>query len=196
MYYIFVLLIWIGLEANPTTLIDEDSGFYKSNSKTMIPMYENITCKDEEVINYIPLNAICIIALERHKNAKALIEYKGQRGWVDVSKNPDDILMMSYEEMQAPTLSMCTQVGAYLFEVKSIKEGRDVKVYEKPSTSSKVLTTLRDHESCLINLGCEWPWCRVDLGENTGWILSINLTDRIESVDGYCNAREISQLLP
>jgi len=193
----FIVLFFssLVLEANPTTLLDEESGFYKNSSNLMIPMYENRTCKSEEIINHIPVDAICIIAFKRYKDATALIEYKGQEGWVDVSANPDDIILMHYEEMQIPTISMCTQVGPYLFEVKSIYEGKDVKVYEKPSTKSKVITTLADHESCLINLGCDWPWCRVDYGEDNGWILSINLTDQIQHVDGYCSSRERNFLI-
>jgi len=196
MKLLVLFFITLALIANPTTLLDEESGFYKNNSKFMIPLYENRTCKSEEIINHIPVDAICIITLKRYKDASALIEYKGQRGWVDVSENLDDIILMHYEEMQIPTISMCTQVGPYLFEVKSIYEGKDVKVYEKPSTKSKVLMALPDHESCLINLGCKWPWCHIGIGKNGGWILSINLTDQIENVDGYCTAREINYLLP
>jgi len=191
---IVTLCTAILLGANPTNLFDEGSGFYKSVSKLMIPLYETSQCK--EIINQIPLNAVCIIAHERHKNAKAYIEYQGQKGWVNLSRNPDDIVLMHYDEMQLPTLSMCSQVGSYLFEVKSIQEGKEVKVYEKASTKSKIKTTLPDHESCLINLGCQWPWCRVDYGDGEGWILSINLSDEITHVDGYCNAREINFLLP
>ncbi len=132
-------------------------------------MHENRTCKSQEIINQIPINAICIIALKRYEDGTSLIEYKGQRGWVNVASNPDSIILMHYEEMQIPTISMCTQVGPYLFEVKSIYEGKSVKVYEEPSTKSKVITTLADHESCLINLGCEWPWCRIDYGDGIGY---------------------------
>ena len=188
------LSIAIMLGANPTTLLDEQSGFYKNASKVMIPLYETSIYK--EVINQIPLNAICIISLKRYKNGKAYIEYMGQKGWVDMSKTPDDIVLMQNEEMQLPTLFACSQVGSYLFEVKSIQEKKAVKVYTKPSTKSKLKTTLPDHESCLINLGCQWPWCHVDYGDGEGWILSINLTDEITHVDGYCSAREVNFLLP
>ncbi len=191
---ILTLSITIMLGANPTTLLDEESGFYKNNSKVMIPFYETSSCK--EVINQIPVNAICIISLKRYKSGKAYIEYKGQKGWVDMSKNPDNITLMHYEEMQLPTLLACSQVGSYLFEVKSIQEGKSVNIYTHASTKSKIKTTLQDHESCLINLGCQWPWCRVDYGDGEGWILSINLTDEIKHVDGYCAAREINYLLP
>jgi len=193
---IVAFLISLTLGANPTTLLDEESGFYKNASKEMIALYGTQECATQEIINYIPLNAICIISLERHKSGKAYIEYMGQKGWVDVSKNPDDIVLMSHEETQVPTISLCTQVGSYLLEVKSIQEGKDVKVYTKASTKSKIQTILQDHDSCLINLGCQWPWCRVDYGDGEGWILSINLTDEIKHVDGYCAAREINYLLP
>ncbi len=192
---IAILCVSLALGANPTTLLDEESGFYKNASKEMIALYGTQECALQEIINYIPLNAICIISLERHKNGKARIEYMGQKGWVDVSKNPDDIILMSYEETQVPTISLCTQVGSYLFEVKSIQEGKAVKVYEEASTKSKLKTTLPDHESCLINLGCEWPWCRVDYGDGEGWILSVNLTDEIQNVDGYCYPRERNFLI-
>lgn len=180
------------LGANPSTLLDAQSGFYKNNSKQMIALYKTSSMK--EVINQIPLDAVCIIALKRYKNGKAYLEYKGQRAWIDVSENPDDIILMHYEEMQIPTTLACSQVGSYFFEVQSIEEGKGVKLYEKASTASKVVTTLSDHESCLVNLGCEWPWCRVDTGEYIGWVLSINLTDTLKHVDGYCYAREIKFL--
>jgi SH3-like domain-containing protein len=192
---LLLLTLTLWLHANPTTLMDVPSGFYKNASGVMLPIYENVTCKDEEVINQLPLDAQCIIALERYKNGKARIEYKGQQGWIDVNKNPDSIVLMLYEEMQIPMAFACSQVGPYFFEIKSTQEGKPVKVYEKPSTKSKVISALSDHESCLINLGCEWPWCRIDFGEDTGWVLSINLTDRIQSVDGYCYPREKKALI-
>jgi len=192
-FLLLSMALW--LHANPTTLMDEPSGFYKNVSDLMLPMYENRTCRDEEVINQIPTNAICIIALERHKNGKARIEYKGQQGWVDVSKNPDAIILMSDEELELPMAFACSQVGPYFFEVKSIYKRKAVKVYEKPSTKSKVITTLPDHKSCLINLGCQWPWCRVDFGKRSGWVLSINLSNRVEHVDGYCYPREQKALI-
>lgn len=194
MKILFLLVtMLIHLDANPRTLLDAGSGFYKNNSKVMIPLYETSLCK--EIINQIPLDAVCIISLKRYKNAKAYIEYMGQRGWVDMSENPDNISLMSYEEMQLPTVGACSQVGSYFFEIQSIQEGKGVKLYEQTSTKSKVITTIPDHESCLVNLGCEWPWCRVDTGEYIGWILSINLTDQITHVDGYCRAREINYII-
>ena len=183
-----LLTLALMLGANPITLLDEQSGFYKNNTKKMLALYE--TNSTQNVINQIPLDAICIIALERHKNGKMRIDYKGQQGWVDVSKNPDAITLMSYEEMQIPMVYACSQVGSYFFEVQSIQEGKPIKVYKKPSTKSKVITTLPDHESCLINLGCEWPWCHVDYGDGSGWVLSINLSDKIQNVDGYCIPRK------
>jgi hypothetical protein len=190
MKILFALSMALMLHANPITIMDEPSGFYQNSSKKMLPLYERITCKDEEVINQIPADAICIIALERRSDGKALIEYKGQRGWIDVKDDPEFITLMRDDELQIPMLTLCSQVGPYLFEIKSIHEGQSINVYELPSSTSTVIRTLPDHESCLINLGCEWPWCRIDFGEDTGWVLSINLTDRIQNVDGYCYPRE------
>jgi SH3-like domain-containing protein len=183
-----IFSIAIMLNANPLTLLDKESGFYKNNTNKMLALYESKNTQN--IINQIPIDAICIIALERHKNGKALVEYKGQQGWVDVSKNPNNIVLMSHEEMQIPMTSLCSQVGSYFFEVKSIQKAKPVKVYEKPSTKSKVTTTLPDQKSCLINLGCQWPWCHVDYGNGSGWVLSTNLSDRIQNVDGYCLPRE------
>ncbi len=195
-YPALLLLLGSTLIANPTTLVDEQSGFYKNSSGQMLALYETRECKDEERLDFLPIDAICIIAIERHKDGKALVEYKGQRGWVDVHSRPDDITMMHYEEMQLPLTSSCSQVGPYFFEVKSIRPGKAVKVYNAASTKAKVIQTLEDHESCLINLGCEWPWCRIDYGGQTGWVRSIELTDKIEHVDGYCYPREKVYLTP
>jgi len=194
MRYLITLAMALWLQANPITLMDGPSGFYENNTRKMIPIYENITCKDEEVINQIPAFAICIIALERHKNGKARIEYKGQQGWVDVRQNPDDIMLMSDEELEFPMAFACSQVGAYFFEIKSVNKEKPVRVYEKPSTKSKVIASLHDHKSCLINLGCEWPWCRIDFGKGEGWALSINLTDQLGNINGYCYPRETRAL--
>lgn len=195
MRYLLLLGIAFFLYANPTTLMDEETGFYKNDSGKMLPFYENITCKDEEVINQIPIDAQCIIALERYKNGKALLEYKGQKGWVNAKKNPDAIILMRLDEVHIPMSLACSQVGNYFFEVKSVTKGRALKVYEKPSSKSKVVHYLVDTQSCLINLGCEWPWCRIDFGDGIGWVLSRNLTDRIQHVDGYCYPRERNSLL-
>ena len=189
---LFIITLYVSLIANPVTLLNKESGFYQNSSNKMIPIYENTTCKDEEVINYIPIDAVCIIALERHKNGKAFIEYKGQRGWVDMKKNPDDITMI--QDTKIPLGSLCSQVGSYYFEIKSIYEEHPTNVYKKPSIKSKIIAKLPDHESCLINLGCDWPWCRIDFGIDVGYVLSINLTDRIQNVDGYCYPRYLNPL--
>ncbi len=192
----FFFFFSLSIFANPTTLLDEESGFYKNNTTSMLPMYESKSCTGE-IVNYIPVDAICIIAIKRYKNGKVLLEYMGRQGWVDVNENnQDNIVLMKFDELQAPTLSVCSQVGPTLFEVKSIMEGRAVKVYAKPSSKSKVIYKLDDHESCLINLGCHEGWCRVDTGDGViGWVISINLNDQIEHVDGYCASREINFLI-
>ncbi len=187
--FILFLLLHVTLLANPVTLLDKASGFYQNSSNKMIPLYENSTCKDEEVINYIPIDAVCIIALKRNKDSKVFIEYKGQRGWVNMSENVDDITLI--ENPMIPMGQLCSQVGSYYFEIKSIYEKHSVNIYEKPSSKSKIIAKLPDHESCLINLGCDWPWCRIDFGLDVGYVLSINLTDRIQNVDGYCYPRHL-----
>jgi len=186
-FLLISLLLHVSLFSNPSTLLDKESGFYQNSSNKMIPMYEYSTCKDEDVINYIPLDAVCIIALKRYKDGRAFIEYKGQRGWVDVRNNPESITLI--ENTNIPLGSLCSQVGAYYFEIKSVYEEHSVNIYKKPSTKSKIIAKLPDHESCLINLGCDWPWCRIDFGLDVGYVLSINLTDRIQNVDGYCYPR-------
>jgi|GEM_PF-5818829 len=188
----FIFSISLTLQANPLTLLDEESGFYKNNTNNSIPLYKSN--KTQNIINHIPLDAICIIALKRYKNGKALVEYKGQEAWVDVSNNPDMIVLMSHHELQLPLVSSCSQVGPYFFEVKNTTIGKPVKVYEKPSKDSKIITTLPDKQSCLINLGCEWPWCRVDYRDGRGWVEVTLLSDQIQNVDGYCNPRERKML--
>ncbi len=195
-WHTLLLLLSSTLVADPTTLLDEESSFYKNSSGLMLPIYETRGCKDKGLLDHLPIDAMCIIAIERHKDGKALLEYKGRRGWVDVHSRPENITMMRYEEMQIPFTSSCSQVGPYFFEVKSITPGKAVNVYATASTNAEVIQTLEDHESCLINLGCEWPWCRIDLGGQTGWVLSIELTDKIEHVDGYCYPRERIYLTP
>lgn len=193
MRYLLLLSISLFLYANPTTLMDEQSGFYKNDSGKMVPFYKQSSCK--EVINYIPIDAQCIIALKRYRSGKALLEYKGQEGWIDAKKNRDAITLMHFEELQLPMSSVCSQVGNYFFEVKSVTKGKRLKVYKKPSSKSQVIHSLADGESCLINLGCEWPWCRIDFGDGIGWVLSRNLTDKILHVDGYCYPRERRPLI-